>query len=495
MKAAKQLTDLLGDWHTRLNSLYWIQDKDGNRLPFRMNRAQQHFWDNFNHPLNIILKARQLGFSTFIQIFLLDACLFNRDVRAGTIAHTKDDAADLFEKKIRFAYDNLPEEIKAARAGKEDSTKCLSFANGSSIQVGTSLRSGTYQYLHVSEFGKLCAKYPEKAREVVTGGLNTVHAGNIVFIESTAEGREGKFYEMCEDAQNSAREGRTLTSMDYKFHFYDWRWEDEYSLSDDVQLTAEDRDYFAKVERETGNPVSSSQRAWYVKKRQTQKDDMKREFPSTAEEAFEAAIEGAYFARQMAFLRENKRLQSVAWEPSHPVNTLWDLGKNDLNAIWFHQHVNGQHRLIDYYENSGEWLAHYAKVLKNKPYTYGRHFLPHDVEVQTIGEPKTRKETLIELGVRPVVTVRRALNLGDDIEATRNFLVKCWFDETNCSRGISRLDNYRKRWNETAGAFSDQPVKDDNPHGADALRTGAVGWKEETQMPAGWKKRNKSWIR
>ncbi len=84
------------------------------------------------------------------------------------------------------------------------------------------MRSGTLQYLHVSEYGQLCAKFPDKAREVRTGALNTVQAGQIVFIESTAEGREGHFYDLCEEAQAKQRMGTKLTPLDFKFNFFPW---------------------------------------------------------------------------------------------------------------------------------------------------------------------------------------------------------------------------------------------------------------------------------
>src|SRR5829696_9052324 len=93
------------------------------------------------------------------------------------------------------------------------------FSNNSSIRVGTSLRSGTLQYLHVSEYGKLCAKYPEKAREVRTGALNTIQSGQVVFIESTAEGQEGHFFELSEAARAKERRGVPLTPLDFKFLF------------------------------------------------------------------------------------------------------------------------------------------------------------------------------------------------------------------------------------------------------------------------------------
>jgi hypothetical protein len=90
------------------------------------------------------------------------------------------------------------------------------------LSQSTSLRSGTLQYLHISEYGKLCAQYADKAREVRTGALNTLQAGQVVFIESTAEGKEGYFFELCEAGQAKQRMGARLTPLDFKFHFYPW---------------------------------------------------------------------------------------------------------------------------------------------------------------------------------------------------------------------------------------------------------------------------------
>ena len=109
-----------------------------------------------------------------------------------------------------------------------------------STRVSTSMRSGTLQYLHVSEFGKICAQYPEKAREIVTGALNTVEAGQFIVIESTAEGQEGAFYRMCEQARELAASGKTLSSLDLKFHFFPWWKEPAYALPGDPVAIGED---------------------------------------------------------------------------------------------------------------------------------------------------------------------------------------------------------------------------------------------------------------
>jgi hypothetical protein len=162
---------------------------------------------------NVVLKARQLGCTSFVQLIMLDACLFNSNIRCGTLAHRLDDAKTIFRDKIRYPYDNLPEALKAAVPIVKDASDELFFGNNSAIRVSTSMRSGTLQYLHVSEYGQLCAQFPDKAREVRTGALNTVQAGQVVFIESTAQGREGHFYEMCEEAQAQQRMGTKLPGL------------------------------------------------------------------------------------------------------------------------------------------------------------------------------------------------------------------------------------------------------------------------------------------
>ncbi len=123
-------------------------------------------------------------------------------------------------EKAKIAYDNLPEPLKSLVSVRTDNARELIFSNGSSLRVGTSLRSSTFQYLHVSEFGKLSAKFPEKAREIITGSLNTLATGQYVFIESTAEGREGPFYEICKRAQELQKGGHSFTPLDYRFHFF-----------------------------------------------------------------------------------------------------------------------------------------------------------------------------------------------------------------------------------------------------------------------------------
>ena len=183
----------------RLNNLYWIIDKEGYKTRFKMNWAQEELYRGLWY-CNIILKARQLGISTFVSLLYLDRCLFNSNVSAGIIANTKEDGQHMFTR-VKFAYDSLPDDLRKLVSADNDTSQMLKFSNGSSLRVGTSMRGSTLQYLHISEHGKICSKYPDKAREIATGSLNTIAAGQYVIIESTAEGRSGAFYEMCKQAQ------------------------------------------------------------------------------------------------------------------------------------------------------------------------------------------------------------------------------------------------------------------------------------------------------
>lgn len=469
------------DRRWRLTNLYHIKDPSGQKVRFAPNEAQLALLEGA-HFKNVILKARQLGFTTLIQIVMLDECLFRPNTSAGVIAHNRDDAEAFFNDKIKFAYEAIDKDyvdFGLIPTASQDNARQLVFSNGSSIRVGTSLRSGTFQMLHISEYGKLCAKYPEKAKEVKTGALNTVHSGGYIWIESTAEGQEGDFKEKCDEARAKAQSGTPLTPMDYKFHFFPWWKHPAYSLSEDVRIPAEQERYFGKL-AEAGINLTTDQKAWYVKKATEQGEDIKREFPSSPEEAFEASIEGAYYSAQMSRARLDGRIGFVPYEPSLPVNTAWDLGMDDSTTIWLHQRHLNENRLIGYYRNNGEALTHYVGYLKALNYDiWGRHFLPHDVMVRSLNDKKTRKEVLEENGLRDIVVVPRTENLGDEIDIVRQFLASCWFDEAKCSEGIASLDNYRKDWDDKMSVFKSYPRHDKHSHGADSFRALAVNFEPE----------------
>ena len=455
----------------RLHNLYWITDKAGKVTKFKPNLEQEQFLSDL-HYRNVILKARQLGFSTLIQLVQLDAVVFNSNVRAGVIADTLDNVTTIFRDKIKFAYDRLPDAIKAERYPITESATELLLSNNSSVRVGTSMRSGTLQYLHISEFGKICAKHPDKAREIVTGAIPALADDGFLFVESTAEGKEGPYYDMCEASRK--RVGRKLLPIEEKFHFFPWFLRAEYEVDPEtVVISEKEKEYFDELEVKIGRALSPRKRAWYSLKRASLLDDMKREYPSTPNEAFESSNEGAWYREQFDAMREQKRICRVPYEPGEPVNTWWDIGANDLNAIWFHQQIGPEHRFLRYHEASGKTLDYYAKYLKDTGYNFGKHYLPHDATHKRLMagfQNRSVEEMLNDLGVRDTVIVPRIDSVTAGIQQTRIALNTAYFDAEGCKDGLDHLEKYTKEWDKTNGCWKDHPKHDIHSNGSDALR-------------------------
>lgn len=291
-KEIAEIERLLSDKWWRLNNLYKIENEQGKLVTFRLRPAQRLLFELMGW-LNIILKARQLGFSTAIDIYLLDEALFNKNLKCGIIAQDQNAAGEIFRTKIEIPFDNLPGWLKSrfkikSRNSGATGGKIL-FEHGSSIQVATSFRSGTVQRLHVSEHGKICAKYPQKAKEVRTGTLNAIHPGCVAFIESTAEGVGGDFHSMTMKSMELAKANAELTQLDWKFHFFAWWQDPKYRApvpKSGVVMSKVQREYFDAIEEAMNCTITDEQKQWYVLKEAEQGDEMKQEFPSTPIEAF-----------------------------------------------------------------------------------------------------------------------------------------------------------------------------------------------------------------
>jgi hypothetical protein len=477
-------------WY-RLNALYRIKDRDGQRRQFRPNLPQrQRFLSG--HCRNLILKARQMGFTTFEMIDALDDCLWTDDFAAGCIAHTLDDAKDIFRNKIRFAYDQLAKNASwqaifthiglRMPLPNSDKGEGYVFDNGSSIKVSTSYRGGTLQRLHVSEFGKICRKYPDKAQEIVTGAFEAVGLGNQLTLESTAEGREGYYFEYTQAARKLIDAGLTPSDLDFQFHFFPWWSEPAYRLDPEgIQVPSWLLTYFSDLDSTHGIKTDAAQQAWYAKKSEILKEDIKREYPSTPDEAFAKSIEGAFYLNQMRWIRKNGHItRKVEINPMLPVHTAWDLGMSDAMAIVFFQVVGREIHVIDYLEESGEGLEYYSEQLRKRKYSYGRHFGPHDLAVRELGTGKSRADTARSFGINFEI-VPRISNHAEGIEAVRQFLPLCWFAETgqddngDPNNGVDRLidclDSYRKEWNDKLGVYHQTPRHDWASHGAKAFET------------------------
>ena len=480
----------MGDRWWRLSHLYYIKDEDGKKVLFdpSSREAQKILHENFWYFM-IVPKARQLGITTFFAILYFDAILFSENKTAGIIAHRQEDMKKIFRNKIKFAWDNLHPWLRNYIGEPETNSAWeLSFPNGSNIFVSMTTRSGTIQYLHISEFGYICQKTPEKAEEIVTGAINSVHIGNVVSIESTAAGREGYFYEFCMDAERLRKEGKQLTPMDWKIFFFPWYIDPKYKLEGSVIISKEENDYFNMLETKHGIKLTTEQKNWYVKKKTKMKDKMFAEFPSTLDEAFQTNIEGAYFSREMARVYLENRIKPLPYDPMIEVETWWDLGMNDFNVVLLTQTVGQQIRFIDMYWNHGYPLSHYYNWLKERKeimnYRFGSHHFPHDIEVKELSSGVSRKTTLYNLGLRNM-KVGTKVGVSEGIDKVRTLFPRFWFDEEKCQKLHESLFNYRREFDDKMGAFKDKPRHDENSHFADPIRLLGELWRERVPLLEG----------
>jgi len=483
--------ELWKDQFWRLNNLYSIVTESGAVVPFKMNEEQIDLFNNL-HTRNLILKARQLGFTTLICILALDCCLFTANFSAGIIAHNREDAEKFFRKKVVFAYDRLPHAVRELLPVAKKTESQIEFSNGSTLYVSTSFRGGTLQLLHVSEFGKICRKYPERAKEIVTGALEAVAAGNVAFIESTAEGMSGYFYDYSMDALRLQQEGVKLGALDWRLHFYPWYRKAAYALDENPVITDKQARYFSEIEAKVGVKFTREQKAWWIAKKKQLLGDMGREYPATPQEAFEQAVEGAIYGEQMMRIRELGRITSVPFTPGYPVNTFWDLGAGNYTTVWLHQRVGNQNRWVKFFCDSMRGLDWWWKTLEDwrnaNTAVWGKHFLPHDAEASMLGEQITNKRQILEkAGMRNTEIVPRVHDIETGIDITRRVLpADNWFDKEACSEGIKALDAYQYEWDENLGRWKDKPFHNWASDGADAWRQYAQ------QFPHGWTGRTRS---
>ena len=460
--------DLIVDQLWRIQNLYKIVNKEGKSCTFKLNPSQEKIFREL-HTCNIVLKARQLGISTFCCLYLLDECLFNKNFTAGIIAHTREDAEYLF-KRVKYAYDNLPAihtsegiiDLKDTFKARSDSARELSFVNGSMIRVGTSMRSATLNILHISEFGKICAQFPSKAQEIITGSLNTVATGQRIIIESTAEGSSGPFKNMCVMAEERSKDNKKLLPTEYKFFFFPWHKHDEYQLNENVYIPPNLEEYFSSLKAK-GINLHAYQKIWYAQKYIIQKEAMLREYPSLPSEAFQASTDTQYYARYINQAYDEKRIGNFPYDPAALVYTSWDLGFFDSMCVWYFQVTPSKDlRIIDFHETSGQSLADNIKIVKSKPYIYGDHFVPHDAKVHEMSTGLTRLEIAYELGIN--MTVLDRTSIQDGIDLVKSTLQRCFFHLPNTEIAINHLMNYCKEWNTALGKPEERPRHDEHSH-------------------------------
>jgi hypothetical protein len=208
------------------------------------------------------------------------------------------------------------------------------------------------------------------------------------------------------------------------------------------------------------------------------------EYEQEYECSFNAGLVGAYFAKELGKAESEGRVGKFPYDPQYAVDTYWDLGLNDMTAIWFVQSVRGQHRIIDYYEISGLSIPEIMAEVKRKPYSFGTFVFPHDVEKGELSTGKTQRQMFHQHGARPSRVVPRCSSKRESINAARVSMSMCSFDREKCKRGLEALANYQRKWDSRNNVFSEAPLHNWASNGADAFQQFGLGQRGDSNDSA-----------
>jgi hypothetical protein len=192
--------------------------------------------------------------------------------------------------------------------------------------------------------------------------------------------------------------------------------------------------------------------------------------------SFDEGQDGYFYASILDRMHLEGKIGNVPWEPGHKVHTAWDLGINDPTVIIWFQVIGTSVHVVDYYSASNKNIAHFAQTVTNKPYTYGKHFPPHDIEVREQGPGISRRDQYKELGIKFTDVYKHGLL--DGIEYVKAKLPTMYIDNVKCKELIKHLANYRQEWDPVKKQYKGIPEHNDVSHAADAMRYLAVALKK-----------------
>jgi hypothetical protein len=455
--------------------IFKIKDEAGQVVGFAPNVQQVKLLEKIEYDLKvkgksrvIVVKPRQLGFTTLMQLLSLSYVMSEPALNAYTMAHDATIATSIFDQKIKFAFDNLPEKLKSLYKVQRDNIRQLMFEgemNKATLTVGTSARGTTQNILHISEAGKMSMNQ-KLWQEMIEGSLPASEQAKIIVIESTADGGKGKFYDMVQNALNDESE--------FDVFFPSWTDSSKYALEAPKDNAWQNKyiDYATKY-RLVMNPLAFGltleQWYWYFRQISKLGAGIKSQYPLTLDEAFDQPIEGAYYSDLLDETIANGRYSDrTQYNPNLPVDTYWDLAVNhDLNAVWFIQEDKGQINIIDYWEGTKQSTAEISTQILGKGYMFGRHYAPHDKAKHHLGETANRTAEDLFRAVGIQFSSIGSSNPYSRRLAVRELLPRCNFRACpTVAVGFNHLKNYRSKTNSGGLEVEDHNI---DSHGADSF--------------------------
>ena len=186
--------------------------------------------------------------------------------------------------------------------------------------------------------------------------------------------------------------------------------------------------------------------------------------------SFDAAVPGAYFAKQIGEAYSEGRIGKHAIDLAFPVNLVADLGYTDSCSWWGWQETHDGLRIVDFMEDDNQPIQHYIDWVKSRPYLVNPRgiFLPHDAKAKSLQTGKSIIEQFLQNGIRPNLVPE--LSLQDGIEAARVVIPSCYFDEEKTYEGLEHLRAYMREWDEKTQTYRNRPKHDQHSHASDSFR-------------------------
>jgi hypothetical protein len=469
--------DDLKDQYWRLSNLYSCRIEGiGKPVKFRPRPEQEvlikHLIEQPTVPAYVI-KSRRLGISTAVDTFQTDCAAFTQGFRGIIIDQKQDDATKKMVEIVRFAFDSLDplilqgfradkrndSELRIRHAGEEESQDSVIFAT-------TGGRGGDCSMLHVSEWGPIAATDPNRSNEIRTGAFPAARKGRRVVETTWYGGKGGDLWELIKPIMESDPNAEGI------LYFFPWH-SDPQAIKLDGKSTPEIEHYFKELAGKLGKSFSQEQKQWYAAKKIEQGIFVKREYPSTLEEAFSAPVEGSIYGDAIMEARGAGRIIPFEWNRSNPVFSFWDLGWDDSTSIWLLQLIGHDLHWIWHAEERHHNAAEMVQIMDATGIPVSGHYIPHDGGHKKPGEGKSYKDRLEEAGLVNVTVVPQCRSKWPGIDALRSMLSRSYFRLPFTEKGIAALEAYHTKTVSSGGTIAKDPVHDWSSHTCDAARTAA----------------------
>jgi hypothetical protein len=457
----------------RLSNLYSIKDEQtGRSIPFSPRDEQKEV---INHLINepqvpiYIIKSRRLGMSTNLGLFMADNAVFNSGFKGSLIDQNQADAHRKMADIMRFGIMSLPEPIlKTLEFPKRNDGEMTLQVKGkpetsvSTIYAGMGARGGTSSMLWVSEWGPIAATDPTRSREIRTGALPSARQGMKVVETTWYGGKTGDLWELIKPIleKDPNAEGRVL--------FFPWHG-DPACVKISGEVPSETEEYFKELSGRLSRTFSREQKQWYTSRKIEQGIFIKREYPSTLEEAMTAPVEGSIYGDYVSRAREEGRIVPYPVDQSAPVWTFWDLGSPSNTAVVYAQFLNREIRIVDMDVGFDGTLMERVAHMMAKGYPYHTHVLPHD-SGQTRTSGRTFAQELKDAGMPNIRILPRTQDKWIGINRVAQMFSQFVFRMPMCEEGIVALENYHTRRVSNGVINTDDVVHDDSSHLCDAMR-------------------------